>query len=253
VKNIERQLSQADPLNHVALHALPDAAVKALAQEMVMHEQTTATSPIEQPAEIRAARPRRRRHRLMVGLLAGLIVVPTAAGAVVGGMHTGFFGQSPQDGYAPMNAVGEEFLNSNDPEISTVVEGLTSGFPLPPGASYSLLLKRYPTKVNEHVQRTTLAQDVAYYAHCAWYEHWLNGDATQRAADQPTIDAIPTWKYWNWAVDDASGENGGLDWLNGIAAETRAGKTTKITQEIKVNCGYGPGMWEDTPDPSPKP
>ena len=150
-----------------------------------------------------------------------------------------------------MNEPGEEFLNSNDPEISTVVRGLTSEFPLPPGASYSLLLKRYPTKVNEHVQRTNLAQDVAYYAHCAWYEHWLNGNAKQRAADQPTIDAIPTWKYWHFAIDDTTGNNPGLDWLNGIAAETRAGKTTKITQEIKVNCGYGPGMWEETPAPPP--
>ena len=170
MNNIQRQLSQADPMNHVALHALPDAAVKALAQEIVMHERTTAPSSIEQPAEI-AARPHRRRRRLMVGLFAGLIFVPTAAVAAVGGI---------------------QYLNSNDPKTSTVVQGLTKEFPLPPGASYSLLLKRYPTKVNEHVQRTNLAQDVAYYAHCAWYEHWLNGDAAQRAADQPTIDAIPT-------------------------------------------------------------
>lgn len=231
MNNIQRQLSQADPLNHVTLHTLPDAAVKALAQEIVMHERTTAPSSIEQPAEI-AARPRRRRRRLMVGLFAGLIFVPTAAVAAVGGI---------------------QYLNSNDPKTSTVVQGLTKEFPLPPGASYSLLLKRYPAKVNELVQRSGLSQDVAYYAHCAWYEHWLNGDAAQRAADQPTIDAIPTWKYWNWAVDDATGENPGLDWLNGIAAETRVGKTTKITQEIKVNCGYGPGMWEGTPAPSPRP
>ena len=253
MNNIQRQLSQADPLNHVTLHALPDAAVKALAQEIVMHEQTTNPSPIKQPAEIRAARPRRRRRRLMVGLFAGLIAIPTAAAAVVGGMHTGFFAPEPPVGYGSDGFVGEEYLNANDPEIVSVVQGLTSEFPLPSGASYSLLLKRWPTKEKEHVQRSGLGQDVAYYAHCAWYEHWLNGDATQRAADQPTIDAIPTWKYWKFAVDDATGENGGLDWLNGIAAETRVGKTTKITQEIKVNCGYGPGMWEDTPDPSPKP
>ena len=46
MNNIQRQLSQADPMNHVTLHALPDAAVKALAQEIVMHEQTTNPSPI---------------------------------------------------------------------------------------------------------------------------------------------------------------------------------------------------------------
>ncbi|MEP7194379.1 MAG: hypothetical protein ABI903_16150 [Actinomycetota bacterium] len=252
MNNIQRQLSQADPMNHVALHELPDAAVKALAQEIVMHEQSTVPSPIRQPAEIRPSRPRPRRRRLMMGLLAGIIFVPTAAVAAAGGMHTGFFAPSSPDGHASMNEPREEFLNSNDPGISTVVQGLTREFPLPPGASYSLLLKRYPTKVNEYVQRTNLAQQVAYYAHCAWYEHWLNGDAAQRAADQPTIDAIPTWKYWHFAIDDTTGENGGLDWLNAIAAETRVGKTTKITQEIKVNCGYGPGMWQQTPNPSPK-
>jgi len=252
VNNIQRQLSQADPLNHVTLHALPDAAVKALAQEIVMHERTTAPSSIEQPAEI-AARPRRRRRRLMVGLFAGLIVVPTAAGAVLGGMHTGYFEPEPPVGYGSGGFVGEEYLNANDPEIVSVVQGLTSEFPLPSGASYSLLLKRWPTKEKEKVQRSGLGQDVAYYAHCAWYEHWLNGDAAQRAADQPTIDAIPTWKYWKFAIDNATGQNGGLDQLNGIAAETRVGKTTMITQEIKVNCGYGPGMWEGTPAPSPRP
>ena len=251
--NIQRQLAQADPLHHVTLRALPDAAVKALAQEIVMHEQTTNPSPLKQPGEIRAARPLRRRRRLMVGLLAGLIVVPTAAGAVVGGMHTGFFAPEPPVGYGSDSFVGEEYLNTNDPEIVSVVQGLTKEFPLPPGASYSLLLKRWPTKDKEEWQRSGLGQDVAYYAHCAWYEHWLNGDAAQRAADQPTIDAIPTWKYWKFAVDNATGQKGGLDQLNGIAAETRVGKTTMITQEIKVNCGYGPGMWEGTPAPSPRP
>lgn len=253
MKNIQRQLSQADPLNHVALHSLPDAAVKALAQEIVMHEQSTAASPIEQPDEISAARPRGRRRRLMVGLLAGLIVVPTAAFAVMSGLHTGYFEPSSPDGRPGMNVSGEEYLNTSDPEIRSVVQDLTIEFPLPPGASYSLLLKRYPTKAKGIAQRTNLAQDVSFYARCAWYEHWLKGDATQRAADQPTIDAIPTWKYWHFDVDDATGDNPGLDGLNGIAAETRAGKTTKITQEIKANCDYGPGMWQETPDASPKP
>src|SRR5665647_881968 len=57
--------------------------------------------------EIPAARQRRRRHRWMVGLFAGLIVVPTAAGAVVGGMHTGMFEPSPPQGKLSSTAVGE--------------------------------------------------------------------------------------------------------------------------------------------------
>ena len=166
----------------------------------------------------------------MVGLFAGLIFVPTAAVAAVGGI---------------------QYLNSNDPKTSTVVQGLTSEFPLPPGASYSLLLKRYPTKEKGFVQRTNLAQDVAYYAHCAWYEHWLNGNAKQRAADQPTIDAIPTWKYWHFAIDDTTGKNPGLDLLKGIAAETRVGTTTMISQYVTANClGRSPQM--QSPGPSPK-
>ena len=58
VMNIQDQLSQADPLNHVALHTLPDAAVKALAQEIVMHEQSSprpSNSPMESARGVRDA------------------------------------------------------------------------------------------------------------------------------------------------------------------------------------------------------
>jgi hypothetical protein len=250
VSNIQDQLSQADPLNHVALHTLPDAAVKALAQEIVMHEQSFP-SPIEQPDEVRARSPRRRRHRLMVGLLAGLIVVPTTAAAVVGGMHTGMFVPFPPKGMGSMQEPGEEILNSDDPEIRGVVQGLTSEFPLPAGASYNPLLKRYPDKVRGYITRINLAQDVSFYAQCAWYQDWLKGDAKQRAADQPTIDAMPTWKYWRYATDDATGEGGGPE--SEIAAETRAGKTTMITQHIEANCLGKSPLMEGSPERSAKP
>ena len=228
--------------------------VKARAQEIVMDEQTTAPSAIEHSDEIRAARPsRRRRRRLMVGLFAGVIVVPTAAAAVVGGMHTGFFGPPAQVGYVPMNVPGEELLNSKDPEILRVVQGLTTEVPLPPGASYAPLLKRYPTAENSLVQRTTLAQSVSFYAQCEWYQDWLKGDATRRAADQPTIDAMPTSKVWRFVTDDFSGgrTHDMLDLAKTIAAETRVGTTTAIAQHIKVNClGRSPQI--QSPGPSPK-
>jgi hypothetical protein len=201
--------------------------------------------------EIPAARPRRRRHRWMVGLFAGLIVVPTAAGAVAGGMHTGLFQASPPAGSSSMNAVGEEFLNSNALEIRSLVRDLTSEFPLPAGASYAPLLDRYPSLVNTYEQRTTLAQSVSFYAQCEWYKDWLNGDATRRAANQPVIDAMPTWKYWHFAIDDTTGQNPGLETLNKIVAETRVGTTTMISQYVSANClGRSPQM--QGPDPSPK-
>jgi len=201
--------------------------------------------------EIPAARPRRRRHRWMVGLFAGLIVVPTAAGAVVGGMHTGIFAPSPPDGSSSMNAVGEEFLNSNAPEIRRLVRDLTSEFPLPAGASYAPLLNRYPSIENTYEQRTTLAQSVSFYAQCEWYQDWLKGDEARRATDQPTIDAMPTWKYWHFAIDDTTGQNPGLEILNKIVAETRVGTTTMISQYVTANClGRSPQM--QSPDPSPK-
>ena len=230
--------------------------VKALAQENVMQEQTTAPSAFAQPAEIRAASQHRRRRRLMVGLFAGLIVVPTAAAAVVGGMHTGFFGPPAKVGYVPMNVPGEELLNSNDPEILSVVQDLTTTVPLPPGASYAPLLKRYPTAENSLVQRTTLAQDVSYYAQCTWYQDWLTGDATRRAADQPTIDAMPTSSVWRFVTDDFSGGRSHdlLDLAKTIAAETRVGTTTTIAQHIKVNClGRSPVMENPGPSPTPPP
>lgn len=198
-----------------------------------------------------AARPRRRRHRWMVGLFAGLIVVPTAAGAVVGGMHTGIFAPSPPEGSSSMNAIGEEFLNSNAPEIRSLVRDLTSEFPLPAGASYAPLLNRYPSIENTYEQRTTLAQSVSFYAQCEWYQDWLKGDEAQRAKDQPTIDAMPTWKYWHFAIDDTTGQNPGLEILNKIVAETRAGTTTMISQYVTANClGRSPQM--QSPGPSPK-
>jgi hypothetical protein len=253
VKNIQDQLTQADPLNHVALPTLPDAAVKALAQEIVMHEQATP-STVEAPEEVPAKSPRRRRrHRLMVGLLAGLIVVPTTAAAVVGGIHTGFFEPEPPKGQASMNEPGEEYLNSNAPEISRVVKDLTSEFPLPAGTSYGPLLKQYPTTENMLVQRNNLAQDVSFYAQCVWYQDWLKGTSARRAADQATIDAIPTWKYWRFAIDEATGENSGLEILNTIASQTRVGDPTMITQYIKANClGQSP-LAESSPARSAKP
>lgn len=135
MKNTQRQLSQADPMNHVALPALPDAAVKALAQEIVMHEQSSP-SPIEQPDEVHVRSPRRRRRRLIVGLLAGLIVVPTTAAAVVGGMHSGFFEPQPPKGLSSMAEPGEEWLKGWDPEIVSLVQDLTTEFPLPAGVTY---------------------------------------------------------------------------------------------------------------------
>lgn len=201
--------------------------------------------------EIPAARPRRRRHRWVVGLFAGLIVVPTAAGAVVGGLHTGIFEPRPPQGKHSMNAIGEEYLNSNAPEIRSLVRDLTGEFPLPAGSSYAPLLKSYPTIVNTLEQRTTLAQSVSFYAQCEWYQDWLKGDAARRAADQPTIDAMPTWKYWHFAIDDTTGHNSGLEILNTIVAETRVGTTTMISQFVTANC-LGRSPLVKSPEPSPK-
>jgi len=257
VNNIQDRLSQADPLNHVALHTLPDVAVKALAQEIVMHEQDSP-APIEQPDEVRARSPRRRRHRLMVGLVAGLIVVPTTAAAVVGGMHTGFFEPEPPEGLSSMAEPGEEWLNTWDPEIISVVQDLTTEFPLPAGATYGPLLKRFPLPSKEPygkmmMQRTGLAGMVADYARCEWYQDWLKGDTTQRAADQTTIDAMPSWKYWRFATDDTTGRNQGLEDLNTIASETRVGKTTMITGHIEANCLGRSPLMDSSPDRSAKP
>ena len=55
------------------------------------------------------------------------------------------------------------------------------------------------TEVNAPAQRTSLAQNVSFYAQCTWYQDRLKGDATRRAADQATIGAMPSWKYWAFA------------------------------------------------------
>lgn len=250
MNQLRDRLAAANPVTDLRCYTREQVAATV---SMILSDAAQADEAVTEHStdKIPAARPRRRRHRWMVGLFAGLIVVPTAAAAVVGGMHTGIFEPSPPDGSSSMNAVGEEFLNSNAPEIRSLVRDLTSEFPLPAGASYAPLLNSYPSIENTYEQRTTLAQRVSFYAQCEWYQDWLKGDQAQRAKDQPTIDAMPTWKYWHFAIDDATGQNPGLEILNKIVAETRAGTTTMISQYVTANClGRSPQM--QSPGPSPK-
>jgi hypothetical protein len=211
IDRIDRRLKAADPLR-LDLTVLPEEAATALVKEIVMQ-------PTDPP-------PANKRKRFRVAVVAGaaalLIGAPAAALGVYQGIHTGFFGSGGE------SEPGEEFLNSDAPEIKAVVKELSTEFPLPPGADYDRLLARYPSQERFLVQRTALGQEVSFYAACAWYRFWLNGDAAQRAQAQSTVDAVASWKYWR--SDDGQAP------FQQIAAETRAGTDTTVRQFITANC-----------------
>jgi hypothetical protein len=217
--DIERTLAAADPARAIDLEAVPDSA----AQE-VLHE------VIARAARGGPSRRRARRRRLTAFVAVAALVIPAAALAAYGGIHSGFFGTGGED------VAGEEFLNADAPGITTVVRELTKEFPLPAGTSYAPLLRRYPSREHVLVQRTGLGQEVSFYAACAWYRSWLGGDAAVRASAQPTIEAIPGWRYWRFAVDPSTGENPGRDLLERIARETRAGRSGALTSFVRANC-----------------
>ncbi|MEU4244109.1 RNA polymerase sigma factor [Actinoplanes sp. NPDC026619] len=209
----------ADPLR-VDLAALPDEAAEALAQEILMQANTEEN-------ETATVRSRRRRRGYVVALVtAGAIAVPgiAVAGVVAyQGMHSGVYGDGGE------TVAGEELLYTDAPEITGVVRDLTAEFPLPAGATYDRLLARYPMTERVLVQRTALGQQVQITAACAWYQDWLTGDAQRRAADQHTIDAVPTWKYWVFA-------DSGRALLERIAQETRSGTDTTVKEYLLANC-----------------
>ena len=219
LNDIERMLAAADPARAIDFASVPDSAAQELLRGVTA-----------QPASRRPARRRRPRRRLTALVAATIVAVPTTALATYGGIHSGFFGGGGEE------VPGEEFLNTDAPGIVAVVRELTREFPLPAGASYKPLLRRYPTRERALVQRTGLGQEVSSYAACAWYRAWLDGDAAAKAAAQPTIDAIPGWRYWRFAVDSSTGENPGRDLLERIARETRSGRSSTLKQYLVANC-----------------
>ena len=235
---LSRQLYQADPMLAVSFVPVPDEAVAAMAQEIMMDIRNA--SPVGMAARVaavRAAKRRARRRRVLAALVAaGVVTVPTAAVAVVtGGMHSGSFGAANDTEDVP----GEEWLYTDSPEIRDVVQRYANEIPLPDGASYEPLLAKYPRADRdgrELVQATGLAQEVQFYAVCAWYRDWNNGDPARQRADLPTIAAVPDWKYWRFATDDATGDNPGLDTLRKIVAETASGTGTTLRLYLRANC-----------------
>lgn len=212
MNHVDRRLRAADPLR-LDLASLPEEAATALVKEIVMQ-------PTGQPPT-----PKRRRSRvILVALAAALLIgVPGAAVGFHEGLHSGLFGIGGEE------VEGEEFLNSDAPEMRGVIEELSAEFALPPGSDYARLLARYPSQERMLIQRTALGQEVSFYAACAWYRYWLEGDPAQRATAQSTIDTVASWKYWRSDSDD-------LDWFKRIAAETRAGEDTTLKQFTLANC-----------------
>jgi hypothetical protein len=213
MKHVDRQLKAADPLR-LDLAALPEQAAQALVKEIVMQ-------PTETPAP--AGRRRRTRTAVIAAVAVLAIGVPGTALGVYQGIRSGLFGTGGEA------VEGEEFYRTEAPEITGVMRELAAEFPLPPGADYGRLMARYPTREPMLVQRTGLGQEVSFYAACAWYRHWLAGDAAQRDRAQATMDTIASWRYWRFAGD-------GGQIFGRIAREARAGDDTTLKQFVTANC-----------------
>lgn len=235
MNDVTGRLKAADPLRNVMFEPLPPSAVQALVEESIMTATYTPAPATAIPPDVKAERRRRRRRRIAAALVtAAAVAVPTAAVAGNLGMHTGHFA-GPND---TLNVPGEEVLDDSSPEIRGVVTDLTKEFTLPSGTTWAPLLAKFPRSGDaaSMVQRSELGGEVQFYATCAWYRDWDTGNAARRAADAATIAAIPSWKYWHFAKDSATGEDPGGDLLRVIAAQTAAGDPTLLRTFLRTNC-----------------
>jgi hypothetical protein len=199
---------------------LSDAVVAAAVAELVR----------ERP--VRRRRRRARGRAVLVAAIAAVVVLPSAGVAMeAAGIHTGFFPGRGDTESTP----GEEYLDSGDPGIVSVVRGLTAEFPLPPGESWAPLLARWPSKDGAIVQRTGLGQEVEWYARCRWEAAWLRAHDDGDAAAAAEIAGV-LLKAAEWP-NTASGDAGGVvAALRETAAAAAAGDPARVRREYRANC-----------------
>ncbi|HUR79076.1 MAG TPA: hypothetical protein VMZ22_14095 [Acidimicrobiales bacterium] len=165
---------------------------------------------------------------MIIASLAALAVAVPAAAAVTGGIHTGFFASDADTELVH----GSELLNISDPAIVDVVRQEAANVPLPPGASYEALLRRYPVAEPSLEQREGLRSGIEYFAQCRWYEHWLAGDAATRASDAKTI---ANFVHWSFMHRFAPGDPG-PQMTREMLAQVQRGEETLVRQFVSANC-----------------
>jgi hypothetical protein len=220
--DLDELLAQADPMAGAVVHVPSSSEFETL-------KELTMSTPL--PSPVLASSPittRRRRRRVVIITAAVALAVAVPVAALTGGIHTGFFASDTDTELVH----GSELLNLSDPGIVDVVRAEAAHVPLPAGASYDALLRRYPVAEATLAQREGLRTEIEYFAQCRWYEHWLAGDAAVRASDAKTIATFVRWTFMDrFAPGDA-----GPQMTRDMVAQVQRGDASLVTAWVAANC-----------------
>lgn len=230
---LDRRLRAADPLAGVLPDDSSTVLVRRLAADVV--DDSTRTLP-----------SRRRRRRTTLTLPAAALLLCLAVGspgiaqrlAAWTGVHGSGFGEEDTS----------EYLLSTAPDYRQAVESLRPAhLPLPPGYDwrkavdlFTALDMREPT----YVPATSIKDNYAGYAACAWEAEWLAG---RRAGDTGRVrDAtkvLAEARSWPDAGADKTG--GARRARDQIATAATNGDPGPLRQDVKANC---PPSWTRSSD-----
>jgi hypothetical protein len=230
---LDRRLCAADPLAGV----LPDDSFTVLVRRLAADVVGDGT---------RALPSRRRRRRTTLTLLAATLLLCLAVGspgiaqrlAAWTGMHGSGFGEEDTS----------EYLLSTAPDYRQAVESLRPAhLPLPPGYDwrkavdlFTALDMREPT----YVPATSIKDNYAGYAACAWEAEWLAG---RHAGDTGRVRAatkvLAEARSWPDAGADKTG--GARRARDQIATAAANGDPGPLRQDVKANC---PPSWTRSSD-----
>jgi hypothetical protein len=230
---LDRRLRAADPLAGV----LPDDSSTVLVRRLAADVVGDGT---------RALPSRRRRRRTTLTLLAAALLLCLAVGspgiaqrlAAWTGVHGSGFGEEDTS----------EYLLSTAPDYRQAVESLRPAhLPLPPGYDwrkavdlFTALDMREPT----YVPATSIKDNYAGYAACAWEAEWLAG---RRAGDTGRVRAatkvLAEARSWPDAGADKTG--GARRARDQIATAAANGDPGPLRQDVKANC---PPSWTRSSD-----
>jgi len=231
---LDRRLDAADPLTGL----LPDDASTVLVRRLAADVVSDGTP----------AAPSRHRHRrrTALALLAAVLLLSLAAGspgvahrlAAWTGIHGSGFGEEDTS----------EYLLSTAPDYRQAVDSLRpADLPLPPGYDWRKAVDLFTAsdlREPTYVPATSIKDNYAGYAACAWEAEWLAGRRTSdtgrvRAATRVLGEA----RSWPDAGADKTG--GARRQRDQIATAAANGDPAPLRDDVKANC---PPSWTRSSD-----
>jgi len=159
------------------------------------------------------------------------VAVPAAAELFTS--HTGTYSHGGESGH------GENLL-LGAPDIIGVYRKHLADYPLPPQGTWDKLLYRAANPRPDVEMVSTATEEVvegwvAFESQCQWQKYWITShtanDAAAMARAQTVLDAIP-----DWVITKAQDGGNMASSERELAAQTRHGDATLITQDVKANC-----------------